>query len=190
MGDTSIADTTRTTGTPFLRKIWLSDTFLTTRDTHPSTAVLEASIGRKDMESQGSGLVSHCRPSAFNGVIITYEVDPRRGFTRPSMISVWNGPRQTFSHTVTSSSMFTSGDPPQAPSSRVSAPSGLGTTVPNWHESSHTNLVVDHGVVRLSILLSWITLISLLIVQVSMTKGTLRPKSDLSGTTRNTTSSS
>ena len=49
---------------------------------------------------------------------MTYEVDPRRGFTHPSMISVWNSPRQMLSHTVTSSSMFTSGDPPQAPSSK------------------------------------------------------------------------
>ena len=129
-------------------------------------------------------------PGAFNGVIITYEVDPRRGFTHPSMISVWNEPRQTLSHTMISSSTFTSGGPPQAPSSRVSAPSGLGTTVPNWQKSSRVNLVVDHGMARLSILLSWITLISLLIVQVPMTKGTLHPKSGSSGTTRNTASSS
>ena len=91
-----------------------------------------------------------------------YEVDLRRGFTCPSMISVWNGPRWMLSHTVTSSSTFTSGDPPQAPSSKDSAPSGLGTTMPNWQESSHATLIVDHGMARLSILLSWITLISLL----------------------------
>ena len=34
-GVTSDADTTRATGTPFLRKMWLSDMFLTTRDTFP-----------------------------------------------------------------------------------------------------------------------------------------------------------
>ena len=139
---------------------------------------------------KGSGLVSHCQPSALNGVIIMYEVDLRSGFTHPSMISVWNGQRRMLSNTMTSSSMFTSGDPPQAPSSGVSPLSGLGTTMPNRQESSHINLTVDHSMVRLSISLSWITLISLLIVQVPMTKGTLHPKSDSSGTTRNTASSS
>ena len=33
VGGTSDADTTCTTATPFLRKIWLSDMFLTTKDT-------------------------------------------------------------------------------------------------------------------------------------------------------------
>ena len=83
-----------------------------------------------------------------------YEVDLRRGFTRPCMILVWNGPRQMLSHTVTSSSMFTSRDPPQAPSSKVSAPSGPGMTVPNQQESSRATLIVDHDVARLSISLS------------------------------------
>ena len=138
----------------------------------------------------GCSLDSHCWPSTLNGVIITYEVDLRSGFTHPSMISVWNGPRRTLSRTMTSSLMFTSGDPPQAPSSGVSPLSGPGTTVPNWQESSHANLAVDHSMARLSISLSQITLISLLIVQVPMTKGTLCPKSDSLGTTRNTASSS
>ena len=119
-----------------------------------------------------------------------YEVDPRRGFTRPSMISVWNGPRWTLSHTMTSSSMLTSGDPPLAPSSGVSAPSAAEMAVPNQQESSHATFIVDHAMVRLSISLSWITLISLLIVQVPTTKETLCPKSDSSGTTRKTASSS
>ena len=51
-------------------------------------------------------------------------------------------------------------------------------------------LIVDHSMARLSISLSQITSISLLIMQVPTTKGTLRPKSDSSDTTRNTTSSS
>ena len=88
------------------------------------------------------------------GVIITYEVDPRRGFTHPSMISVWNGLRWMFSHTVTSSSMFTSRHPPQVPSSKVSAPSGPGTTMPNQQESSRATLVVDHSVARLYLALA------------------------------------
>ena len=121
---------------------------------------------------------------------MTYEVDPRRGFTRPSMISVWNGPRQTLSHTMTSSLMLPSGDPPLAPSTSVSTPSEVGTAMPNQQDSSHATLIVDHGMVRLSISLSQITLISLLVVQVPTTKGTLYPKSDSSGTTRNTASSS
>ena len=119
-----------------------------------------------------------------------YEVYPRRGFTHPSMISVWNGPRWTLSHTMISSSTLTSRDPPLALSSGVSPPSGVGMAVPNWQESSRATLIVDHSVVRLSISLLWITLISLLMVQVPTTKGTLHPKFDSSGTTRNTMSSS
>ena len=119
-----------------------------------------------------------------------YEVLPRRGFSHPSMISVWNGPRRTLSHTVTSSLTLTSGDPPLAPSTGVSAPSEVGMAMPNWQGSSCPTLVVDHSMVRLSISLSQITLISLLIVQVPTTKRTLHPKSDSSGTTRNTVSSS
>ena len=34
-GGTSHANMTRATGMPFLRKMWLSDMFLTTRDTFP-----------------------------------------------------------------------------------------------------------------------------------------------------------
>ena len=104
------------------------------------------------------------------------------------MISVWNSPRRTLSHTMTSSSMLPSGDPPLAPSSGVSAPSEVGMAIPKWQDSSCATLVVDHSMVRLSISLSQITLISLLIVQVSTTKGTLHPKSDSLGTTRNTAS--
>ena len=37
---------------------------------HLSVAVLEAGVSMKDMESQGSGLVSRGQPSALNGVII------------------------------------------------------------------------------------------------------------------------
>ena len=110
---------------------------------------------------------------------------PRRGLTRPSMISVWNGPRWTLFHTITSSSMLPSGDPLLAPSTRVSAPSEAGTAMPNWQESSCTPLIVNHGMVRLSNSLSQMTLIILLIVQVPTTKGTLRPKLDSLGTTGN-----
>ena len=144
----------------------------------------------KDMESQGKRFGFQGWPSVFNGVIITQEVDLRRGFTRPSMVSVWNGPRRTLSRTVTSLSMLPSRDPLLAPSSGVSAPLEAGTTVPNWQDSSCATLIVDHGVARLSISLSWIMLISLLLVQVPTTKGTLHLKSDSSGTTRNTASSS
>ena len=106
------------------------------------------------------------------------------------MILVWNSPRRTLSHTVTSSSTLPSRNPPLAPSTRVSAPSEAQMTTPKWQESSHTTLVVDHGVARLSISLSQITLITLLILQVLTTKGTLHLNSDSSGTTRNTVSSS
>ena len=58
----------------------------------------------------------------------------------------------------------------------------------NQQESSRTTLAVDHGMVRLSISLYQMMLIILLIVQVPTTKETLCPKSDSSGTTRNTTS--
>ena len=106
------------------------------------------------------------------------------------MILIWNSPRQTLSCTKTSSSTLLSGDPPLAPSTGASAPSEAWTAVPHWQESSHATLVVDHGLARLSILLSRITLIILPIVQVPTTRGTLHPKSDTSGTTRNTASSS
>ena len=106
------------------------------------------------------------------------------------MTSVWNGPRQTLPHTITSSSMLPSGNPLLTPSTRVSAPSEVGMAMPNRQESSHATLVVDHGMERWSISLSPITLIILPIVQVPTTKGTLCPNSDSSGTTRNTTSSS
>ena len=142
----------------------------------------------KDMESQGSSLVSQSRPSALNGVIIMYKVCPRRGFTHPSMISVWNGPRQTLSHTVTSSLMLPFGDPPLAPFTAVSAPSEVGAVGPNQQESNRATLIVDHSMVRLSISLSQMTLFILLIVQVPTTRGTLRSKSDSLGTTRNTMS--
>ena len=119
-----------------------------------------------------------------------YKVYPRRGFTRPSMISVWNDPGQTLSHTVTSSLMLPSGDPPLAPSTGVSVPSKAGTAALHQQESSCTTLAVDHSMARLSISLSQMTLIILPIVQVPTTSVTLHPKSDLLGTTRNTTSSS
>ena len=106
------------------------------------------------------------------------------------MISVWNGPRWTLSHTITSSSTLPSWGPPLAPSTGVSAPSEVGTATPHQQESSRTTLVVDHGVESQSISLSQITLIILPIVQVPTTKGTLRLNSDSSGTTRITMSSS
>ena len=102
-----------------------------------------------------------------------YEVYPRRGFTRPSMILVWNGPRWTLSHTITSSSMLPSGDPPLSPSTGASAPSEVGMVVANQQESNHATLVVDHGMVRLSISLCRMTMIILPIVQVPTTRGTL-----------------
>ena len=83
-----------------------------------------------------------------------------------------------------------SGGPPLAPSTKVSTPSEVGTAMPHQQKSSCTTLVVDHGMERRSIALSWITLIILPIVQVSTTKGTLCPNSDSSGTIRNTVSSS
>ena len=106
------------------------------------------------------------------------------------MISVWNGPRQTLSRTVTSSSTLPSRDSPLAPSTGVSAPSEVGMAMPNQQESSRATLVVDHGVARLSISLSGMTWIILPIVQVPTTKGTLCLNSDSSGTIRNTASSS
>ena len=106
------------------------------------------------------------------------------------MISVWNGPRRMLSHTITSSLMLPSGDPPLAPSTGVSAPSEVGTAMPNKQESSRATLVLDHSMVRLSILLSQMMLTILPIVQVPTTKGTLRLNSDSLGTTRNTASSS
>ena len=106
------------------------------------------------------------------------------------MISIWNSPRQMLCCTITSSSMFLSGVPPLAPSTRVSTPSEVRTAMPNWQESSHDTLVVDHGMERWSMSLSQITLIILPIVQVPTTMGTLHPNSDSLGTTRYTTSSS
>ena len=106
------------------------------------------------------------------------------------MILVWNGPRWTLSHTITSSLTPPSGDPQLAPLTGVSTPSEAVTAVPNRQESSHTTLVVDHSIERWSISLSRITLIILLIVQVPTTRGTLCLNSDSLGTTRNTASSS
>ena len=50
MGGTSDADMTHTTGTPFLRKMWLSH--VSDHQGHLSTAVLEAGISMKDVESR------------------------------------------------------------------------------------------------------------------------------------------
>ena len=97
------------------------------------------------------------------------------------MISVWNGPKQTLSLIVTSSS--TSSD-------WVSALPEAKTAILFWQESSCTILTVAQGMDRWSISLSRMTLIILPIVQVPMTKVTLHPNSDSSGTTRNTMSSS
>ena len=104
------------------------------------------------------------------------------------MISVWNGPRWMLSCTITSSSMFPSRGPPLAPSTQVSAPPEAGTAMLLQQESSRAILAVGHGMERWSISFSQITLIILLIVQVPMTKGTLHPNSNSSGTTRNTAS--
>ena len=106
------------------------------------------------------------------------------------MISVWNGPKWTLSCTVTSSSMFPSGDPPLAPSTWVSAHPEAGAAVLLQQESSYAILAVAHGMERWSILLSRMMLIILPIVQVPMTMGTLLPNSNSSGTTTNTMSSS
>ena len=106
------------------------------------------------------------------------------------MISIWNGARQMLSHTITSSSMLLSRNPPLAPSTRVSAPTVAGTATPHWQESRCANLTVAHSTERWSISLSQMTLIILPIMQVPTTKGTLCPNSDSSGTTRNTASSS
>ena len=106
------------------------------------------------------------------------------------MISVWNGPRRMLSHTITSSSMLFSRVPSLAPSTSISAPSEVRTAVPNWQESSHDSLIVDHGMERQSVSLSQITLIILPIVQVPTTTETLCLNLDSSGTTRNTVSSS
>ena len=106
------------------------------------------------------------------------------------MISVWNGPRQTLSYTITSPSMLLSGCPPLAPSTGVSAPSEAGTAMPHQQESRCANLAVAHSMERWSISLSQITLIILPIMQVPMTKGTLHLNLDSLGTTRNTASSS
>ena len=73
---------------------------------------------------------------------------------------------------------------------RSLCPLGSGDGRTQMQDSSHATLVVDHGMGRLSISLSQIMLISLPIVQVPTTKGTLHLKSDSSGTTRNTMSSS
>ena len=67
---------------------------------------------------------------------------------------------------------------------------GSPTGTLNQQESSRATLIVDHGMARLSISLSQMMLIILLIVQVPTTKGTFHLKSDSSGTTRNTASSS
>ena len=99
-------------------------------------------------------------------------------------------PRWMLSRTIMSSSTLLSRGPPLAPSTQVSAPTVAGTAAPHRQESRHANLAVAHSMERWSISLSQITLIILPIVQVPMTKGTLRPNSDSSGTTRNTASSS
>ena len=91
---------------------------------------------------------------------------------------------------MTSSSTSPSGDPLLAPSTWVSALPEVGAAVLLQQESSCAILTVAHGMERWSILLSQMTLIILPIVQVPMTKGTLHPNSNSSGTTRNTTSSS
>ena len=106
------------------------------------------------------------------------------------MISIWNSPRQMLSHTITSSSTLLSRGPPLAPSTRVTAPTVAGTAAPYQQESRCTNLALAHSKERRSISLSRITLITLPMVQVPTTKGTLHPNSDSSGTTRNTASSS
>ena len=67
-----------------------------------------------------------------------------KGLTHPSMISVWNSPRWTLSHTITSSSMLPSAGPPLAPSTGVSAPPEADTAMLHWQESSHTTLAVAH----------------------------------------------
>ena len=92
MGNTSYAATC-ITGTPFLRKMWLSDTFLTMSETLPLPFLRQVNAWRT-LSTRGSGLTSHGGPSpALSGVIITWAISPKRDLTLPSMISVWNCPK-------------------------------------------------------------------------------------------------
>ena len=91
---------------------------------------------------------------------------------------------------MTSSSTSTSWGPPLASSDWASMLPKARTAVLFWQESSCAIFAVAQGMERQSISLSQMTLIILPIVQVPMTKGTLRPNSDSLGTMRNTTSSS
>ena len=87
-GGTGDADMTHTTGTPFLRKMWLSDMFLTTSETLLLPFLRHVNTWRM-WSPRGSGLASHDWPSpVFSGVIITWAVSPKRALTHPSMISV------------------------------------------------------------------------------------------------------
>ena len=101
-------------------------------------------------------------------------MSPRRGVTHPSMISIWNGPKQTLSLTMTSPSMSISWGPLLAPSDWVSTLPRARTAVLFQQESNCTILTVAQGIERGSILLSQMTLIIRPILQVPMTKGTLR----------------
>ena len=87
--------------------------------------------------------------------------------------------------------MSTSWGPLLAPSAWASpAFPGVKTATLFQQESSCAILAVAQGTERQSISLSQMMLIILPIVQVPMTRGTLQPNSDSSGTMRNTMSSS
>ena len=115
VGGTGDADTTRTTCTPFLRKIWLSEAFLMTRDTL-LLPFLRCVYAWRTWNPRGSGLDPHGWPSAFSSMIITWAMSLKRGLTCPFMILVWNSPKQMLFPTVTNSSTSTSWDSPVAPS--------------------------------------------------------------------------
>ena len=104
------------------------------------------------------------------------------------MILVWNSPMRTLLHHNWLINAPLQGSPTGTFNWGLCL--YVRMAMPNWQESSRVTLIVNHGVERLSISLSWITLIILPIVQVPTAKGTLHPNSDSSGTTRNTVSSS
>ena len=145
---------------------------------HLSTAILEAGVSMKDMESKGKQFgfpwLAFCsqwgdhhirgvseeglNPSLYDLCLEWPQAD-----AFPHHNQLVNAPLR---------------GPPLAPSTRVSTPTVVRTTTPHWQESRCTNLTVADSIERWSISLSWITLIILLIMQVPMTKGTLCLNSD------------
>ena len=156
---------------------------------HPSTAVFEVGVGMQDMESQGKWF--HFLRSAFRFQWSDHHIRGRSeeglhpslydlGLERPKADTLlhrnqlinaplWGSPTGTF------------------PRSLCPLRSGDGHVQPAGKQSCHPRSGPRRGE---AISLSQMTLIILLIVQVPTTRGTLHPKSDSSGTTRNTASSS